>query len=137
MYEAIGRTGQMVLNFPSSDIYARCQETISNNGYEDDEITKSGLTAEKSTFVNAPRIKECFLNLECEYMWEKEITLGSKNVLMCVKVLNICMDSDYYDKSKKSRFGESGLLYNVHAPLNPENGEQEPDSIATLHILDK
>lgn len=32
----------------------------------------SGLTTEKGVTVNAPRIKECFLNIECDLLWEHE-----------------------------------------------------------------
>jgi len=37
---------------------------LENNQFETDEITASGLTVEKAIKVNAPRIKECFLNIE-------------------------------------------------------------------------
>ncbi len=67
------RDAVCVLNFPSKDIYDRCIKTIGNNEFETDEITASVLTAEKASKVNAPRIKECFLNMECEFLWEHEL----------------------------------------------------------------
>jgi len=135
LYESVHRTGCLVLNFPSADIYGRCLETIRNNAFEDDEITQSGLTVEDAVTVRAPRIKECFLSLECEYQWERQLCPGTDAVVLCVKVVHMAMDPDHYDESKKGRFGETGLLYNVHAPLNPETGEQEPDSLAVLKVL--
>ena len=36
---------------------------------DEDEITAAGLTAVPASKVNAPLIKECFLNLECELEW--------------------------------------------------------------------
>ena len=60
MYKSIKETGEMVLNFPSEEIYQKCIETIKNNGFDTDEITESGLTIEKAKIVNAPRVKECF-----------------------------------------------------------------------------
>lgn len=83
LYQTVKEIGEAVLNFPSAYIYERCLATITNNGFNDDEITLSGLTAEQATFFNAPRIKECFLNLECRYLWEREITEGYAHVLMC------------------------------------------------------
>lgn len=74
--------------------------------------------------MNAPRIKEYFLNLECEYVWEKEITPGSGHVVMCVKIVNICMDEAYYNTEQKGRYGETGYLYNIHSPRNPETGKK-------------
>ena len=59
MYESLKKTGCCVLNFPSSDLYDQCFKTVENNQYETDEITVSGLTAEKAAIVNAPRIAEC------------------------------------------------------------------------------
>lgn len=132
MYATVKRTGQLVINFLSAEVYAKCMQTIKNNGYDDDEIARSGLTAEKAALVNAPRVKECFLNLECEYVWEKEITEGSGSVVMCVKVVNICMDEDHYNADAKGRYGETGYLYNIHSPRNPETGKAEKTCVGII-----
>lgn len=133
MYKTVKDTSVCVLNFPSTDVYDRCLDTIDNNQWEADEITTSGLTVEFATTVNAPRIKECFLSLECRYLWEREITEGSSHVLMCFEVSNICMDEAHLDESVQGRYGASGYLYNVHYPVNPEtyNGKSH-DYIAVL-----
>ena len=90
MYQSLKETKVCVLNFPSNDIYDRCIKTIGNNQFETDEITASGLTAEKASKVNAPRIKECFLNIECEFLWEHELFEGSKEVaVFCFKLTNL------------------------------------------------
>lgn len=73
MYQSLKETGVCVLNFPSLDIYDRCIKTIGNNAFETDEIAAAGLTAERAAKVDAPRIRECFLNIECEYMWERAL----------------------------------------------------------------
>lgn len=135
MYETVRRTGQLVINFPSADIYEKCLATIRNNGPADDEIALSGLTAERAGKVNAPRIRECFLNLECEYVWEKEITPGNDHVVMCVRIVNICMEEEYYNEQKKGRYGESGYLYNIHSPRNPESGRREKTCVGVIRRL--
>lgn len=84
MYQTIKETGELVLNFPSAEYYDRCYATIAHNGFEDDEIRKSGLTAEPAATVHAPRIRECFLNLECQYLWEKELYEGSSHVVLAL-----------------------------------------------------
>lgn len=132
MYASVRQNGCLVINFPSADIYEKCLRTIRNNKYEDDEIEMSGLTAQRASLVNAPRIEECFLNLECEYVWEKEIAPGSGSVAMCVKVVNVCMEEDRFDEEKKGRYGESGFLYNIHSPRNPESGKEEETYIGIL-----
>ncbi|MGB8453623.1 MAG: flavin reductase family protein [Anaerocolumna sp.] len=133
MYQTIKEKGVAVLNFPSADIYDKCTATIANNGFDNDEITLSGLTAEQATSVNAPRIKERFLNLECRYLWEREIKDGDTHVLMCLEVVNIFADDVHLDELIQGRYGEKGYLYNVHYPVNPENFEgKSHDWIATL-----
>ena len=141
MYQTIREQGALVINFPSADMYAKCHATIQHNRMEDDEIQAAGLTAEPATAVHAPRIKECFLNLECEYAWERELSSDSYHVVMCVKVLNVVMDEAHYNESFKGRYGETGYLYNIHSPIDPETGVETETHIgilqkyATLHDL--
>lgn len=123
LYKSLLYTKECVLNFPSADIYTKCHETITHNGYDDDEITMSGLTAQKAMTVHAPRIKECFLNIECELLWEKEHFEGSRDVVVALKAKHISMDNEFYDENKKGRYGKTGFMYNVHSPENPETGE--------------
>lgn len=123
LYKSLLDTRECVLNFPSSEIYDKCGLTIKNNAYEDDEITKSGLTAERARTVNAPRIKECFLNIECELLWEKEHFEGSRDVTVALKTKHVAMDDDYFDENKRGRYGKTGYIYNIHSPRNPETGE--------------
>ncbi|GHU22141.1 hypothetical protein FACS1894164_03920 [Spirochaetia bacterium] len=135
MYKSIKETGDMVLNFPSMEIYPKCVETIKNNGFDVDEITESGLTVERSKIINAPLIKECFLNLECKYLWEKENVEGSEHVVMCVKIINVSMDTEYFDENIKGRYGETGYIYNIHNPTNPETGKMEDDFLGILQKI--
>lgn len=135
MYQSLKETGVCVLNFPSYDIYDRCIKTIGNNEFDTDEITVAGLTAEKAVKVNAPRIKECFLNIECEFLWEKELFespnfFGSEDVAVAVKAVNICMDSEHYDQSKLGRYGKTGYLYQIDSPTDPETGKRSPEIVA-------
>jgi len=123
MYQSLKDTRVCVLNFPSNDIYDRCIKTIGNNQFEADEITASGLTAEQATKVNAPRIKECFLNIECEFLWEHELFAGSKEVAVALRAVNVCMDSEHYDQSRLGRYGKSGFLFFIDQPTHPETGE--------------
>ena len=132
MYQSLKETKVCVLNFPSIDIYDRCIKTIGNNQFETDEITASGLTAEKAIMVNAPQIKECFLNIECEYLWEHELFEGSQEVAVALKAVNICMDRERYDQSMLGRYGKSGYLYQIDQPTNPETGEITPINHGTL-----
>jgi len=123
MYQSLKKTGVCVLNFPSNDIYGRCVKTIGNNEFDTDEITAAGLTAEPALKVNAPRIKECFLNIECEFLWEHKLCRGSDDMAVAVRAVSICMDSERYDQNKRGRYGKTGYLYYFDQPTNPETGE--------------
>ena len=134
MYRSLKETGVCVLNFPSNDtdVYERCIKTIGHNEFETDEITAAGLTAERAYKVNAPRIKECFLNIECEYLWEHELFEGGNILTVALKAVSICMDSDNYDQSKLGRYGKTGYLMHIHCPINPETGEDVPGGIGII-----
>lgn len=121
LYQTLKAHGEAVLNFPSSAIYDQCLATIRNNGDDDDEITQSGLTVEAATVIHAPCIAECFLQLECCYLWEKEIVPGNEQLLICLEVVNIRADEAHLDEETLGRYGETGFLYNIHYPINPEN----------------
>ena len=134
LYQSLKETGVCVLNFPSYDIYDRCIKTIGNNGFDVDEIAAAGLTAEKAAKVNAPRIKECFLNIECEFLWEHALFPGSESSTIALKTVNICMDSDRYNQSEFGRYGKTGYLYQIDQPTNPETGEISSVGPGTLEL---
>ena len=134
LYQTLKETKCCVLNFPSKDIYGKCLKTIDNNDFERDEITVSGLTAEKAVKVNAPRVKECFLNVECEYLWGHELIPDSNIVTVALKAVHVTMDSDHYDEGKLGRYGDTGYIYNVHSRNNPDTGEAYPETLGVLEI---
>lgn len=135
MYTSILKSGQFVVNFPSKDVFMKCMATIKNNGLEQDEITASGLTAVPASKVRAPLIQECFLNLECELVWSKEIAAGGNYYVFCGRVAGIHMDEEHYNASKLGRYGETGYLYNIHRPINPETGDAVETQIGIIQEL--
>jgi len=134
MLQSLRETGCCVLNFPSREVLGLCMKTIVNNQFETDEITASGLTAEPAVRVNAPRIAECFLNVECELLWEREHFPGSRDAAVALKAVHLCMDNAYYDERQLGRYGKTGYVYNIHSPRNPETGESQPDAYGTLEV---
>lgn len=105
----------------SADIYDACMATIRHNEADADEITAAGLTAAQAELVSAPMIEECFLNLECRFKWEREIAEGDDSVLVCLKVVSLHMDERHLDEGDLGRTGRTGLLYNIHHPIDPEH----------------
>lgn len=135
LYATLKETGCCVINFPSRDIYDRCYATVANNGYDVDEITQSGLTAEPAISVKAPRVRECFLNIECEVEWEHELFANSREVTIALRATHICMDSDHYGEGRLGRYGKTGYLYNIHSPRDPETGDVLPDCFGILEKM--
>lgn len=135
LYESLKETSCCVLNFPSYEVYDKCTKTIDNNGFDNDEITLSGLTAEKALTVSAPRIAECFLNIECTLLWEHEHFEGSHNVTVALKATHICMDSEHYDQNLLGRYGKTGYIYNINSPRNPDTGEIMSECCGAIEII--
>jgi flavin reductase (DIM6/NTAB) family NADH-FMN oxidoreductase RutF len=135
LYTTIMETGVCVLNFPAADIYDKCSATITNNDYDNNEITDSGLTSEHAVTIHAPRIKECFLNIECEFLWERPLYDGCNHSTIALLTKHIAMDSDYYDEGIKGRYGKTGFIYNIHSPRNADTGECLGDKLGFLETL--
>ena len=130
LYATLQEKREAVINFMSAEYYDACMATIQNNQLEADEITASGLTAETAAWVNAPMVRECFMNLECRYVWEKEIVPGDDHAVVCLEVLGAHIDEAYLD----DKTGEKGLLYNIHHQINPEKNEKTAhDYAGVLH----
>lgn len=135
MYSSIKKTGQLAVNFPSADIYLKCYDTIAKNSYDSDEIAASGLTLEPASRINAPMIKECFLNIECEFEWEHRISENSDSYVFCVKAVGIHMDNERYNEDSLGRYGKTGYLYNIHHPINPDTGKSLETEVGMIQRL--
>ena len=85
--------------------------------------------ATMQSWVEAPMVAECFMNLECRYLWEKEIVPGDDHVMICLEVVGGHIEKDYME----DMFGDKGVLYNVHYPINPEDVKEKGcDYVAAL-----
>ena len=115
LYQTLREKREAVINFFTDREYEACMATIRNNAFEADEISASGLTAEPAEWVDAPLVAECFMNLECRYRWEKEIEPGDDHVMVCLEVVGAHIEEAFL----ADRFGETGLLFNLHYPMNP------------------
>ena len=129
LYRTLQERREAVINFMSAEFHDACMETIRNNSFEADEITASGLTAEPAEWVHAPMVKECFMNLECRFAWEKEIVPGDDHVMACLEVVGIHIE----ESRLEDRTGDRGVLYNIHYQINPERvGKTACDYAAVL-----
>ena len=110
-------------------------DTVKNNSEDTDEITASGLTIEASKMVNAPRIKECFLNLECKLGWHKPLHTGSLHHVFAGEVVHVAVSSEHVKANSNGRYGDKGYIYNIHSPIDPTTGEQETARVGKIEAM--
>jgi flavin reductase (DIM6/NTAB) family NADH-FMN oxidoreductase RutF len=134
-YQNILREKEFAVNFPSRDEFRRCLNTITDNTYETDEITTAGLTAEPAKEVKAPRIKECFLNLECKLGWHQPLHENSAWHVFAGEVVHVAVDSEHARANANGRYGDKGYIFNIHTPTDPATGEQEPSKVGKIEPM--
>lgn len=64
-HEALARTGEGVIAIPAADLAEKVVAIGNCSGRDTDKFAAFGLTPRKSAKVSAPRLKECFVNIEC------------------------------------------------------------------------
>jgi flavin reductase (DIM6/NTAB) family NADH-FMN oxidoreductase RutF len=121
--------------FPSVKHYPECFETIHCNGPDNDEIADAGLTVEPARVVQAPRIAECAINLECKLAWHRSLYEDSQWHLFVGRVLHVAMDETAMVVDPEQRMQALGLMYNVRGTVNPLNGAYYGPN--TLGLLDR
>jgi flavin reductase (DIM6/NTAB) family NADH-FMN oxidoreductase RutF len=131
-YRNIQRNKAWCINYPSAAYEKQCFATIELRDDAIDEITGAGFTVERAQKVHAPRIAECFMNLECEYLWEKE--LFPEHVLVAGKAVNLAIDEKAGNMGARERFDKFPLMYNIHEPLHLDSGESQDSVIGRLSV---
>jgi flavin reductase (DIM6/NTAB) family NADH-FMN oxidoreductase RutF len=134
-YTNILREGEWCLGFPSLKHKVECFETIHRNGPENDEIIESGFTLEPAVKVQAPRIAECKVSLECQLEWHRPLHDGSPWHLIAGKVTHVAVDESAMVPDPVERMKVMGLMYNIRSTVNPMTGEQYGPN--TLGLLDR
>lgn len=134
-YRNIMRDKEFAVNFPAADIFWKCSTTVENNADDVDEITAAGLTIEPAKVVDAPRIKECFLNMECRLAWERPLHQGAMWHVFAGEVVHVAADSDYTKAKSGGRWGDGGYIYNIHSPIDPATGEEEVSKVGKIEPL--
>jgi flavin reductase (DIM6/NTAB) family NADH-FMN oxidoreductase RutF len=133
-YQNIERNKAFCVNYPSAVYREQCFHTIELRDAKIDEITGAGFTVEPGRAVHAPRIAECFLNLECEYLWKKDLFPG--HVLIAGRAVNLAIDEQAGNMDARERFEAFPLMYNVHEPLLIHSGKCQPSLIGRLKLIE-
>ncbi len=137
-YANILREGEWCVGFPSFAYLRQCSETISCNRPDNDEIGDAGFTVEPARVIQAPRIAECSVNLECRLEWHRPLYEGSRWHLLAGRVVHVAMDEAAMVIDPAERMRLMGLMYNVRGTVNPMTGEQHgPNTIGLLSKVEK
>jgi flavin reductase (DIM6/NTAB) family NADH-FMN oxidoreductase RutF len=134
-FKNIQRTGEFCVNYPSFQQCPACFETINKNGPENDEITEAGFTLETARLVGAPRIAECFFNLECKLEWNRPITAANTWQVMTATVVHVAVDEAVMVPEPEERARRMGLMYNMRSNVNALTGEYYGPN--TLGLVDR
>lgn len=133
-YKDIIRTGEFCINFLPAEHYDNLIDTITKNDYEADEFAVGSFTEEKASLINAPRIKESFLSLECKLHSTSDLSNMGVSSLVVGEVINVVIDEEYA-KGIDKKYTEDGFMFNIHAPKNMFANEDNISSIATCNIV--
>lgn len=131
----IERNGEFVVNFPSITLTKQMRATVNRYDTDTDEVQASGLRAEPSKIVKAPRIAECFACLECRVDWLKDIEAGVKvSTLVQASIVHAAIDKSalgggLIDSHRKRRFA-----FNVQEIVDPVNSATESGVFAELDL---
>ncbi len=137
-FQNILRTGEFCVNYPSFQQYPACSETIFKNGLENDEITEAGFTLETARLVGAPRIAECFFNLECKLEWDRPIAAGSIWQVIVATVVHVAVDEAVMVPEPEERARRMGLMYNMRSNVHALTGEYYgPNTLAFIDRIVK
>ena len=132
-FENVLREGEWCLNYPSLDDYEKCFQTIHVNEADNDEITEAGLTVEPAQVIQAPRIAECQINLECRLEWKHSLYKNSQWHLMAGKVVHVAIGEKVVTHDPTERMKAMQLMYNIRGTLNPVSGVMHgPNSLGLI-----
>ena len=88
--------------------------------------------------VQAPRIAECLVNLECRLEWHRPLYEGNRWHLMAGRVVHVAMDESIVVTDPAERMQAMRLFYNIRGTVNPLDGQQYgPNSLGLLNEVVK
>jgi flavin reductase (DIM6/NTAB) family NADH-FMN oxidoreductase RutF len=136
-YTNILREGEWCICFPSFQHYHQCFETIRVNAPDNDEISEAGFTVEQPKTVQADRIAECSINLECHLEWHHPLYENSHWHLFSGRVHHLAMDESVMVPDPLERMQRLQLMYNVRSTVHPLTGEQYgPNTLGLLSRIE-
>ncbi len=110
-YDIIERTGEFVINLPSTALVKAVDFCGVRSGKNMDKFKEMKLTAIKSNSVNAPSIEECPISMECRVC--DKIHLGT-HTMFIADILKISVKNEFLDDNGKLHIKKCKLLAYAH-----------------------
>lgn len=132
-YANILREGVFCLNFLPLSAYEGLCKTILYNQEDLDEIQTGGFTLEPAATMDAPCIRESFLQLECTLEEAKDLSGAGITAMVTGRVRQVRVE-EAYAKELDRRYGPAGFMLLASAPQNLQTGQASPSRILTLNI---
>ena len=132
-YANILREGVFCLNFLPLSAYEGLCKTILYNQEDLDEIQAGGFTLEPAATMDAPCIRESFLQLECTLEEAKDLSGAGITAMVTGRVQQVRVE-EAYARELDRRYGPAGFMLLASAPQNLQTGQASPSRILTLNI---
>lgn len=110
-YDIIKKSGEFVINLPSSHIIRSIDFCGCRSGRELDKFAACSLTRERATKVNCPTVAESPVSLECRVT--DIIELGSHHMFMA-DILAVNVDERYIDEKGRLHMEKCSLAAYAH-----------------------
>ena len=117
-YEYIKESMDFVINMPSISLVKAVDYCGVKPGRKFDKISDMNFTLSESSFVSAPYINECPVNIECKV--KNIISLGTHDMFIA-EVLASHVNEDLFDENVKIHFEEANLMSYCHGEYFPLN----------------
>ena len=132
-YANILREGVFCLNFLPLSAYEGLCKTILYNQEDLDEIQAGGFTLEPAATMDAPCIRESFLQLECTLEEAKDLSWAGITAMVTGRVQQVRLE-EAYARELDRRYGPAGFMLLASAPQNLQTGQASPSRILTLNV---
>ena len=110
-HELISKTKEFVINVPTWQLASAVDTVGVKSGRNLDKFALTGLTAEPSSKINTPQIKERPVTMECKVM---EVRSFGTHDMFLAEVVAVNVDEEFIDQTGALDLEKAGLLAYAH-----------------------
>lgn len=119
-FKNIIESKEFVVGIPTPSIANQVSASGERLPREESEFVLTHLTPTKSKFINPSRIKECQINFECRFSWEKNC--GDHHIIVG-EVILAEIPEDIYNLDRRSRRVSLKSLYHASGSIFFKRGQ--------------